>query len=910
MSPATGDDAPRLFLLDGSALAYRSHFAFIRSPLSNSAGMSTGGTFGFARAVLGILDQNHPTHVAVVFDASGPTFRHEVFPEYKATREKMPEELREQLPWMKRIVEAMGIPLLEVPGYEADDVIGTLARRGDAAGMEVRIVSGDKDFMQLVTDRILLHNIMKGDGEVHLVGAEEVREKFGVPPEGVVDVLALMGDSSDNVPGIPGVGEKTARGRIATYGTLEAALDAADEIKQKKLAERLREGRDSAVLSKHLVTIVTDLDLDCDLEDLARTEPHRRELADLFRELEFNSLAERFSKNEPDAISQDYRIVADADELEAMIAELTEAGEIAFDLETTGLDVLTAEIVGLSFSAREGRAFYVPLNAEPPVLPDPDRAPRGTAVLERLRPFLAAETPRKGAQNAKYDVAVLRSNGFSVGGLSFDTMLASYLLEPSSRDHNLDALSLKHFAFKKIKTEEIIGKKGDQITMDLVPVETVGEYACEDADFTWRLWELFRPRLEEAELLPLFGEIEVPLVPVLVRMEAAGIALDVPKLERLAQEMQEDLVAIEKEIHALAGREFNIASPKQLSELLFVEMELHKKLGVKPRRTKTGFSTDQEVLEAMHEHPLPAKILEYRSLAKLLGTYVTSLPKLVHPVTGRIHSSFNQAVAATGRLSSSDPNLQNIPIRSARGRRIREAFVASGEGRLLFAADYSQIELRIMAHVTGDPALIAAFAAGADIHRETAAKVFEVAPGDVDGEMRARAKSINFGIMYGMGPQRLARETGMTVPEAEAFIARYFENFPTVRGFIEGMKENARRDGYVTTLFGRRRPIPDITSTNGRLRSAAENMAVNTPIQGSAADLIKKAMIAIDRWILDTGSEGKMILQVHDELVFDLPESELATYEREIPRLMGGVAELSVPLAVETGHGLNWSEAH
>jgi DNA polymerase I len=907
MTEASDVEARRaLFLLDGSALAYRSHFAFIRSPLSNAAGLSTGGTFGFTNALLRILDEENPSHVAVVFDASGPTFRHELYGDYKATREKMPDELREQLPWMKRVVEALGLVLIEEPGFEADDLIGTLARRGAAAEFPVRIVSGDKDFMQLVDDHVLLYNLTKGDGEVHLQGAEAVEKKFGVAPEWVVDVLALMGDSSDNVPGVSGVGPKTATTLVKEYGSVEAILEKAPELKRKKLRETLEAERDIALLSKRLVTIDTEVAAAPPLEDLIPGEARREELGAIFRELEFGRLAERFSRPEaPKVEERDYLIAASEADLDAALAELSAAEEIAFDLETTGLDVLEADIVGFSFSAKPGRAFYIPLNTEPPLLPG-----GRSEIIDRIRPLMASESPRKGAQNAKYDLAVLQREGIAIGGLGFDTMLASYLLEPSSREHSLDALSLKHFDVRKIKTEEVIGRGEEQLTMDLVPVTTVGEYACEDADFTWRLWEHFRPQLEDKGLRPLFDDIEVPLVPVLVGMETTGIALDRRVLEQLGEEMQKELEAIEAEIHEAAGRPLNIASPKQLSELLFVEMELHKELGVRPRKTKTGFSTNQEILEAMSAHPLPAKILEYRSLSKLLSTYVLSLPQLVHPRTGRIHSSFNQAVAATGRLSSSDPNLQNIPIRSPRGRRIREAFVASAPDRVLFAADYSQIELRIMAHVTEDPAMIESFTKGADIHRDTAARVFEVAAEDVDADMRSRAKSINFGIMYGMGAQRLARETGMTVEEAERFIARYFESFPTVRGFIDRMKDKAREDGFVTTLFGRRRPIPDIDSTNGRLRAAAENMAVNTPIQGSAADLIKKAMIEVDAWIRCEGLEGRMLLQVHDELVFDVPQSELARFQGEIPKIMGAAADLRVPLEVETGQGQNWSEAH
>ncbi|MEE9394916.1 MAG: DNA polymerase I [Planctomycetota bacterium] len=912
MTEVRPDDkcAKRLFLIDGSALAYRSHFAFIRSPLSNAAGLSTGGIFGFTRALKQILEEADPSHIALVFDHKGPTFRHELYKEYKATRQKMPEDMREQIPWMKKVTEGFRVPLIELPGFEADDVIGTLARRADAEGFEVMIVSGDKDFMQLVTDRTKLYNIAKANVAVEIVGEEAVHAKFGVKPDLVVDVLALMGDSSDNVPGVSGVGEKTAIKLINEWGSFDEVFAHVDEIKRKKLRETLTLERDIAELSRRLVTIDTDVKLDHDVASLARQEPDTDALKEIYREMEFGRLLAELSQGgaAADPVEKDYRIVRSEAELEALIDLLKTAGTFVLDLETTGLDKIDARIVGFSFSTATGEGHYVAMNLDPPLLPGDWE---GSALVERLRPLLESDKFEKCGQNIKYDASVLVNHDIELGNIAFDTMIASYLLDPGSREHSLDGLSLRHFDYKKIKTEEIIGSKGDdQLTMNLVPIETVGEYACEDADFTWRLYELFAPRLLANELRELFDTIEMPLVPVLLRMERQGVRLKKEVLAELGKEIQAELATLEDQIYELAGREFNIASPKQLSEILFVELKLHEKLGVKPKKTKTGFSTNHEVLDSMQGHDLPRRILEYRGLAKLLNTYVLTLPKLVHPSTGRIHTQFNQAVAATGRLSSSDPNLQNIPIRTPRGRRIREAFVPSNDGWVLLAADYSQIELRIMAHVSQDPQLIAAFERGADIHRETAARVFEVEPEAVDSEMRSRAKSINFGIMYGMGSQRLARETGMSVAEATAFIDRYFDSFPTVRNFLESCKERARQDGYVTTLFGRRRPIPDIQSSNGRLRSAAENMAVNTPIQGSAADLIKLAMIEIDAYIRRKGLKGRMILQVHDELVFDLPRDELELFRDKMPALMASATKLRVPLVVETGYGENWSEAH
>ncbi|MCB9832020.1 MAG: DNA polymerase I [Planctomycetes bacterium] len=906
-----------LFLVDGSALAYRSYFAFLKARLSNGKGLETGAIYGYTRTLLRIIARENPSHMAVVFDTPQPTFRHELFPDYKATREKMPPEMREQLPYMRQVTEALAIPLLEKPGFEADDVIGTLARRAAAEGFFVNIVTGDKDFMQIVGEDVVLYDIMKSGSDLIIVDPAKVVDKFGVPPERVIDVLALMGDSSDNVPGVAGVGEKTALDLITTFGSVEAALDRAEEYPKKAIRQKLIDQRDMALLSKELVTIRTDLDLDLAPEDLHRRAPDMPRLDPLLKELAFDNLRAEFldqhGKKEV-AVEKDYRIIRDEAGLEALITRLEKVPIFVVDLETTSLDVLSAEIVGFAFSVQAGQGIYVPLNLDPPVLPDPLGFPRGTGVIERLRPLLENPKIGKCGQNIKYDLAVMRTAGLEPRGIRFDTMLASYLIDPGSRDHNLDSLALRHFDYTKIKTTELIGEGDDQITMAEVAPELVGEYAAEDADFTWRLYEHFDRQLGP-ELHAVMDRLEAPLIPVLEKMERAGIRLDKAVLAELEAELDARLEGLMAEIHALAGREFSINSPKQLSEILFDELALHEKAGIRLKKTKTGWSTNQEVLEALGaspdmDHPLPGKILEYRGVAKLLSTYVRALPGLVRPEDGRIHSSFNQAVAATGRLSSSDPNLQNIPIRSPLGRRVRGAFVAREPGYLLLSADYSQVELRIMAHVSGDEFMIRSFEQGADIHRDTAARIFGVEPAAVDGDMRARAKSINFGIMYGMGPQRLARETRMSPKEAEGFIQRYFDNFPSVRAYLEDCKAKARRDGYVTTIFGRRRPIPDIDSSNGRLRAAAENMAVNTPIQGAAADLIKMAMIEIDRWIEREGLRGQMILQVHDELVFDLPEDELATFRDRVPAIMAGAADLAVPLVVELGQGFSWAEAH
>ncbi len=901
------DKSRKLFLVDGSALAYRSHFGFIRTPLINSKGMNTGAIMGYARTLLRLIREEHPTHMAVAFDTPEPTFRHEMYPPYKATREKMPEEMVGQLPWMKKITEALAIPVLELPGWEADDVIGTLAKKAEEEGFEVRIVTGDKDFMQIVSPRVVLHDILKQGSDLIVVDPAKVKEKFGVPPEKVIDVLALMGDSSDNVPGVKGVGPKTALKLIDAYGSVEGVLEAAPSIPQKKLRENLIHDADMARLSKDLVTIRLDCPIDADPKDLKLGEPDRETLDGIFKELEFRSLRQELSAPTK-TVEKHYEIVKDKKELQSLISKLRKAGNFVVDTETTSLNPLDAELVGFSFSIKEGEAFYVPLNAEPPVLPDDGVGTH--PIVKALAPLLGDPCIGKVAQNIKYDASVIATAGVQMRGIWFDTMIASYLLDPMSRSHDLDSLSLRHFDYTKVKTSELIGSGKDQITMDQVPVDVVGEYAAEDADFTFRLQQLFARRLEEEDLRNLFDRIEMPLVPILVAMERAGIRLDVGALRTLQSELESQLRGVEQEIYALAGETFKINSPKQLSEILFEKLELHKKLGTRVRKTKTGYSTGQEVLEAMTGHPLPAKVLEYRSLSKLLSTYVISLPKLVRPSTGRIHTSYNQAVAATGRLSSSDPNLQNIPIRSELGRRVRSAFVASAADWKLVSADYSQVELRILAHICKEEAMLEAFARGADIHRETAARVFGVPAESVDPDMRSKAKSINFGIIYGMGPQRLARETEMTVDQAKEFIDRYFENFPKVKDYIEAMHAKAREEGFVTTLFGRKRPIPEILSPNGAIRSNAENVAVNTPIQGTGADIIKLAMIEVDRWMRAARCRGLMILQVHDELIFDVPDAEVPLFQERIPAIMSGVVRLDVPLVVDVGVGRNWTEAH
>ncbi|MBL8901276.1 MAG: DNA polymerase I [Planctomycetes bacterium] len=902
----TATRLPRLFLLDGTALAYRSHFAMARTGLSDAQGRPTGATFAFLSTILKLVDTEQPDHLAVAFDPPGPTFRHERFADYKATREKMPDELVEQLPRMRECVEALGIPILELPGYEADDAIGTMAKQAESAGYEVFLVTGDKDFMQLVSERVKLYNILKADKDLEIVGPAEVEAKFGVGPAQVIEVLSLMGDAADNVPGVFGVGEKTAQKLIQQYGTLEEVLAHAGEVKGAKLQEALRRDAEQARLSRELVTIALDVPLGIGPDELERKEPDGARMLELCRALQFNTLAKRFSA-QPKRSEARWEIVRDASALRDLVEQLRSAQRFTFDTETTHLDPLRATLVGLSFSTQPYEAFYVPLNLEPPILPG-----GASAVLAELKPLLEDTALEKCGQNIKYDALALLGAGIELRGIAFDTMIASYCLEPESRSHGIDALALQYLQFKKIETSELIGKGKDQITMDLVPIDEVGRYACEDADIAERLHRLFEPALAEEGVEELFRTIEMPLVPVLIDLERAGIKIDSRALQVLGARMQQEASKLQTEVFDLAGgKSFNLNSPKQLGVVLFEELKIQETSGrTKLKKTKTGeYSTDARTLEEFADAPIVAKLLEYRTVTKLKSTYVDALPLLVHPKTGRIHTSFNQAVAATGRLSSSDPNLQNIPIRTERGREIRRTFIAEA-GCVLLSADYSQIELRLVAHLAEDERLIAAFHSGADIHRQTAALIFGLAPEKVDADLRSRAKAINFGIIYGMGSQRLAQDTGISVPEARAFIDAYFATFPGVRRWLDSTLEQARRDGYVTTLYGRRRKIPDINSDKPGLRVQAENMAVNTPVQGSAADLIKKAMIEVHARMARERFAARMLLQVHDELVFEAPEDEVERLKELVRETMQNVAALRVPLLVEIGAGANWLDAH
>ncbi|MHB1397103.1 MAG: DNA polymerase I [Trichloromonadaceae bacterium] len=884
----------RLYLIDGSSYIYRAYFA-IRH-LSNSKGLATNAIFGFTNMLLKVVREHAPDHLAVVFDSKGPTFRKDIYPEYKANRAAMPEDLVPQIPLIKELVRAFNMPALEVPGFEADDIIATLARRVEAQGLAITVVTGDKDLMQIVSERVRLLDTMKDQ----ICGLPEVAERFGGTPDKVIEVQALAGDSSDNVPGIPGVGEKTAVKLINEFGTVENLLANLDQVKGK-LQEKLREFGHQAILSKRLVTLIDSMDLELDYPAFALSAPNRPALTALFKELEFPKLMQEFSSDQR-ASGAGYRAVQSEAELDALVAALEQAPRFAFDTETTSLDATRADLVGISFAVEPGAAWYIPLGHR--YLGVPDQLDQ-TLVLDRLRPLLEDPAKLKIGQNLKYDLLVLRRAGVVVQGADFDTMIASYLANPAAKSHGMDALAADLLGYQTISYSEVAGSGKKQIGFEEVEVEKAVIYAAEDADITLRLGEKLEPMVRQADQQQLFAEVEMPLVQVLTDMEWAGVRIDSVQLQEFSKEMEGKLLALEVEIHRIADRKFNIGSPKQLGEVLFEHMGLPR-----GKKTKTGWSTDVEVLNNLsEEHEIAKKILEFRSLSKLKSTYSDALPKMIHPQTGRIHTSFNQAVTATGRLSSSDPNLQNIPIRSEEGGRIREAFIPA-EGNLLLSADYSQVELRLLAHLAGEEVLREAFVRGEDIHARTASEIFGVFPEMVTAEMRRQAKTINFGVLYGMGAFSLGKDLGIPTKEAQGFIDNYFARYPGIRGYLESKKAEAREKLYVTTILGRRCAVPEIHSPNGAFRAFAERNATNYPIQGSAADLIKVAMVKIHQRLRREGLQARMVLQVHDELVFDVPQAELETVRALVKQEMEGAIPLTVPLLVEIGAGANWRQAH
>ena len=892
-----------IILVDGTAFLFRAYHVRNRNPLTTSDGRGTQAIFGMINMLRSLLKECQPTHIAVLMDAKGKNFRHEMYREYKANRPPMPDDLREQLDTIRKIIPAMGLPLISVSGVEADDVIGTLCKRATASGFHTLIVSNDKDLTQLVDDNVEMLDTMKN---IRL-DANGVLAKFGVPPERIVEYLALIGDSSDNIPGIPLVGPKTAVKWFEEYGTLDNIIANSDRIKGKA-GENLRTNLDQLALSKRLTTLKCDVELDDSPESLVIGQPDNAILRHFYEDLEFRSwLKETITPSTGDDPIEDqvqYEVILDEDTFGKWLKILDHAQLFAIDTETTSTDAHQARLVGLSFCADPGQAAYLPVGHDYPGMPD--QLPF-EQTLERLRPLLENPLKAKTGQNLKYDVEVLQRHGIDLQGITHDTMLMSYVLEAGNSRHDMDTLAKRHLGRDTIKFSEVAGVGRKQLTFDQVSIEQATRYAAEDADVTLQLHRVLTQELAENQTLSsVFHDIEMPLLQALVRTETHGVKIDADRLHRQSAEITERLAELEQAAHRLAGQDFSIASPKQIQEILYDKLGLP----VLSKTPKGQPSTAENVLQELAgKYELPALILEHRGLAKLKGTYTDRLPELINPCTGRIHTSYHQAVASTGRLSSSDPNLQNIPIRSEQGRKIREAFIPE-QGCLLLAADYSQIELRIMAHLSKDRGLIDAFTNGADIHRATAAEVFDTQPDQVDGEQRRRAKAINFGLIYGMSPFGLARQLKIELKEARQYIDIYFERYPGVRKYMQSTRELAREQGFVETLFGRRLNLPEINSKNGALRQYAERTAINAPVQGTAADLIKLAMLAIDQWLIETDSTSKIILQVHDELVFEVEEAQIDEMVEIASDLMCGVKKLNVPLIVDVGIGYNWKEAH
>ena len=901
--------AAPIILVDGSSYVYRAFHAL--PPLITSKGQATGAVKGVINMLRRLLKDYPDSPVAVVFDAKGKTFRDDLYADYKANRPPMPDELREQIEPIHEIVKAMGLPFICEPGVEADDVIGTLARQASALGLATIISTGDKDMAQLVDRHTTLVNTMTDT----LMDEAGVEEKFGIPPRLIIDFLALMGDKVDNIPGVAGVGQKTALGLLQGLGSLDdiyANLDKVAELAfrgAKTMATKLEAEKEKAYLSYTLATIKTDVELALDLTQIRNGEPNRALLLDWFTRLEFKSwIEEQLGDVEESTPAQEvvgeYDIVTDQAALDAWIEQLRTAELFAFDTETTSLNYMDARIVGVSFAVEVGKAAYVPLAHD--YLGAPAQLDR-EAVLNQLKPLLEDEAKAKVGQNLKYDASVLANHGITLRGIKFDTMLESYVLDSTATRHDMDSLALKYLGVKTIHFEDVAGKGAKQLTFNQIELDQAGPYAAEDADITLRLHQVLWPQLEaEDSLRKVLCDIELPLVPVLSRIERCGALISRELLVGQSAELGDRLQALQQGAYDLAGQEFNLASPKQLGDILFTKLELP----VIKKTPKGAPSTAEEVLvELALDYPLPKLLLEYRTLSKLKSTYTDKLPEMINATTGRVHTSYHQAVTATGRLSSSDPNLQNIPIRTQEGRRIRQAFIAP-PGYKVIAADYSQIELRIMAHLSGDKSLLNAFNEGQDVHRATASEVFDVAPDEVSGDQRRKAKAINFGLIYGMSAFGLARQLHLGRHEAQEYIDRYFERYPGVQDYMDATRAQAKERGYVETLFGRRLYLPEINARNKMRVQAAERTAINAPMQGTAADIIKIAMLAVDRWLQESAVDARMIMQVHDELVLEVAAGEVEAVGAELCRLMAGAAQLAVPLIVDVGVGSNWDEAH
>ncbi len=887
-------DRPRLFLVDGSSYIFRAFYA-IRH-LSNSKGLPTNAIFGFTQMLLKVLKEHQPDYLAVVLDSKGPTFRSKVYKEYKANRPAMPEALVPQIPYIRRIIEEYQIATLEMEGYEADDLIGTVAK-GLAPEVDVVIITGDKDILQLVSDRIQVYDTMKEKR----FGVEEVVQRFGVKPEQVVEVMGLAGDAIDNIPGVPGIGEKTAIELIKIFGSIENLLTHLDQVRQKKLKENLETYGEQARLSRKLATIHTDAPLTYRLNDFAPSSPNQNGLREIFKELEFNKLLKELPE-EKRPEKRDYRLITDQNEFLALLEELKKAKSFSIDLETTSPYPMWADLVGISLSYKSDQAFYIPVGHR---LREAEEQLPLPWVLKELKPILEDRKVNKVGQNLKYEWIVLKRYGMHLQGIYCDTMIASYLLNPTKHNHNLGEIAREYLDRNVTDYKEVVGTGSKEVTFDRVELEKARDYSCGDADVTLQLSHLLLPRLEEEGLKDLYYQMELPLAIVLAKMEMNGVKIDIDLLQEFSKEIETQLQQKMERIYGLAGEVFNINSSQQLGKILFDKLKLPV-----IKKTKTGYSTDVDVLTKLSlQHDLPLEILGYRNLSKLKSTYIDALPKLIHPITGRVHTSYNQTVTATGRLSSSNPNLQNIPIRAEEGSRIRQAFIPE-KGWTIVSADYSQIELRILAHFSQDETLMEAFHKEEDIHTRTASEIFGVPMEKVTPSMRREAKVINFGIIYGMSAYGLSQQLGSEPKIAQAYIDAYFKKYPKAQTYIEYSLEEARQKGYVTTLLHRRRYLPDIQSPTVAIRQASERMAINTPLQGTAADIIKLAMIHIQNRIEELSLSTKMIMQVHDELVFEVPEEEL---QKALPMIQDGmetVMELSVPLKVSIHSGKNWAEVH
>jgi DNA polymerase-1 len=884
---------PTLYLIDGNSYLYRAFYA-IRH-LSSSDGFPTNAIYGFTNMLLKILREKEPDYFAVVFDSPGPTKRHEAYEEYKAHRPGMPDELKQQVPVIKEIIRAFHIVTIEKPGYEADDILGAIAKEAGAEGLDVYIVTGDKDMCQVVSPQIKLYDTMKET----VTEEKDVIERFGVEPSRFPEIIALMGDASDNIPGAPGIGEKTAVKLLKEFGSLDALLERHEEIKNSKARKAVAENRDNIKLSRELATIHPDVPLDVSVKDLKQGEPEWQRLLEFFRRFEFSSLLKLIPQAGTAAPGKtEYVTVLDAKVLEEAVHSV--ADEISIDTETTSRSPVTAELVGISCSTDPARAYYIPLTHSYPGAPEQMKK---EIVFGRLKPFLENPAIKKTGHNIKYDLIVFRNEGMDIRGIGFDTMLASYLLNPNRTNHNLEDACMEYLGVKKLSYNDVTDK--GKLNFREVHIDSAAGYSGEDAAAALKLRKHLAPEIEKEGLAKLYYGIELPLVEVLADMEMAGVKIDISLMKAFSRRLAGELASIEKRIYFLAGEEFNINSPKQLQEVLF------EKLGLRTiRRTKTGFSTDVDVLEQLAlEHELPKEIIEYRALAKLENTYVDALPRMINPKTGRLHTSFNQTITATGRLSSSDPNLQNIPIRGEWGARIREAFIAE-EGSLLLSSDYSQIELRVLAHLSGDKGFIEVFSHDGDIHTRTATELFGASAGDITPEMRRRAKTVNFGIVYGISPFGLSKQLGIPPDEARVYIDTFFAKHGGVKEYMDKMIAQTAETGFVTTMFQRKRPIPEIKSTNRNIRQLGERLAINTPVQGSAADIIKVSMLNIWRRLKREKLKTRMLLQVHDELLFEVPEGEKDTVVPLVREEMENAVKLAVPLKVDIGIGKNWAEAH